>query len=126
MLGYWGLIGIVGWLVTGWLPTYYKENFNLSQGIAGLYATGYLYPASITGLLFRGVSCRQVEPDQPACKDTRSCYWPLHSCTLLFFCKLVLQFSPLQFFSFMLFAVTRAFGDSNMMPMLCMVADSTL
>ncbi|MCK9641165.1 MAG: MFS transporter, partial [Prolixibacteraceae bacterium] len=47
MLGYWSLFGVVGWLVIGWLPTYYKEHFKLPQGVAGLYATGYLYPASI-------------------------------------------------------------------------------
>ncbi|MDP3684642.1 MAG: MFS transporter, partial [Ignavibacteria bacterium] len=54
MFAFWGLIGVVGWLIIGWLPTYYKEHFNLSQGVAGLYATGYLVPASIVGLLFGG------------------------------------------------------------------------
>ena len=38
----------------GWLPTYYKERFNLSQTIAGLYATGYLHPASLAGVLLGG------------------------------------------------------------------------
>jgi nitrate/nitrite transporter NarK len=45
ILAYWGLLGIVGWIIIGWLPTYYQSHFNLSQGMAGLYATGYLYPA---------------------------------------------------------------------------------
>ncbi|HET9279293.1 MAG TPA: MFS transporter, partial [Flavitalea sp.] len=34
-LCFWGLLGIVGWLIVGWLPTYYKEQFDLSQSVAG-------------------------------------------------------------------------------------------
>jgi MFS family permease len=123
MLGYWGLLGVVGWLIIGWLPTYYKENFNLSQGIAGLYATGYLYPASIAGLLLGGFLAdrwsrtnRLARIHVPAIGlcIAAPCIYLASGTTIL----------PLAIFSFMLYAVTRAFGDSNMMPMLCMVADS--
>ncbi|MEO6916171.1 MAG: MFS transporter, partial [Chitinophagaceae bacterium] len=31
---YFGVLGIVGWMIVGWLPTYYQEHFNLSQGMA--------------------------------------------------------------------------------------------
>ena len=122
MLSYWGLLGIVGWLVIGWLPTYYKEHFNLSQGIAGLYATGYLYPASIAGLLLGGFIAdrwsrthRLARIHVPAIGlfIAAPCIFLASGTTIL----------PLAIFAFMLYAVTRAFGDSNMMPMLCMVAD---
>jgi MFS family permease len=122
MLCYWGLLGIVGWLVIGWLPTYYKEHFNLSQGIAGLYATGYLYPASIAGLLLGGFLAdrwsrthRLARIHVPAIGlyIAAPCIFLASGTTIL----------PLAIIAFMLYAVTRAFGDSNMMPMLCMVVD---
>jgi len=37
---YWALLGVVGWAVVGWLPTYMNEQFHLAQGAAGLAATG--------------------------------------------------------------------------------------
>lgn len=122
MMGYWGLLGVVGWLVAGWLPTYYKEHFHLSQSVAGLYATGYLYPASIAGLLLGGFLAdrwskknRLARIHVPAIGllIAAPCIFMASSTTIL----------PMALVAFMLFAVTRSFGDSNMMPMLCMVAD---
>ena len=37
---YWGLLGLAGWALAGWLPTYLNEEFHLTQGVAGLSATG--------------------------------------------------------------------------------------
>jgi MFS family permease len=122
MLGYWGLLGIVGWLVMGWLPTYYKEQFNLSQGIAGLYATAYLYPAAIAGLLLGGfIADRWSRKNRFARIQTPAiglliaapCIYIASGTTIL----------PLAIAAFMIYSVTRSFGDSNMMPMLCLVAD---
>ncbi len=122
MLGYWGLLGIVGCLVIGWLPTYYKEHFNLSQGVAGLYATGYLYPAAIVGLLLGGFLAdrwsrtnRLARIHVPAIGlcIAAPCIFLASGTTIL----------PFAIIAFMLYSVTRAFGDSNMMPMLCMVVD---
>jgi MFS family permease len=122
MLGYWGLLGVVGWLVVGWLPTYYKEHFNLSQGIAGLYATGYLYPASIVGLIFGGfIADRWSRKNKYARIQVPAiglcvaapCIFLASGTTIL----------PLAVIAFMLYAFTRYFGDANMMPMLCLVVD---
>jgi MFS family permease len=122
MLGYWGLLGVVGWLVVGWLPTYYKEQFNLSQGIAGLYATGYLYPAQIIGLLLGGVLAdrwtrihRLARIHVPAIGlcIAAPCVFIASGTSVL----------AVAVIAFMVYGVTRAFGDTNMMPMLCLVAD---
>ncbi|MCE5345290.1 MAG: MFS transporter [Bacteroidales bacterium] len=122
MLGYWGLLGIVGWLVMGWLPTYYKEHFSLSQGIAGLYATGYLYPAQIVGLLLGGfLADRWTRTNRFA-----RIHVPAIGLLIAAPCVFLASYTsilPLAIFAFMIYAVTRAFGDSNMMPMLCMVVD---
>jgi MFS family permease len=122
MLGYWGLLGIVGWLVVGWLPTYYKEHFNLSQGIAGLYATGYLYPASIVGLLLGGFLADRWSRTHRLARIHVPAIGLCIAAPCIFFASST-TILPLAITAFMLFALTRSFGDSNMMPMLCMVVD---
>lgn len=49
------LVGMVQWVIYGWLPTYMRENFGLSLGAAGLSATGYIQAASLVGVLVGGV-----------------------------------------------------------------------
>jgi len=122
MLGYWGLLGVVGWLVMGWLPTYYKEHFNLSQGIAGLYATGYLYPASIAGLLLGGFIADRWSRKNRLARIQVPAIGLCIAAPFIFLASST-TILPLAIVSFMIYAVTRAFGDSNMMPMLCLVAD---
>ncbi len=117
MLGYWGLLGVVGWLVMGWLPTYYKENFNLSQGIAGLYATGYLYPAAIGGLLFGGFIADRWSRKNRLSRIHVPAIGLLIAAPCIFLASWT-TILPLAIFAFMIFSFTRAFGDSNMMPML--------
>jgi len=122
MLGYWGLLGVVGWLVIGWLPTYYKEHFNLSQGVAGLYATGYLYPASIAGLLLGGFLADRWTKRNRLARIQVPAIGLLIAAPCIFMASNTTILS-LAIAAFMLYSVTRSFGDSNMMPMLCMVAD---
>ena len=122
MLGYWGLLGVVGWLVVGWLPTYYKEHFNLSQGIAGLYATGYLYPAAIAGLLFGGFIADRWSRTHRFARIQVPAIGLCIAAPCIFLASGT-SILPLAIIAFMLYSFTRSFGDSNMMPMLCMVAD---
>ncbi|MBN1181168.1 MAG: MFS transporter [Bacteroidales bacterium] len=122
MLGYWGLLGVVGWLVVGWLPTYYKEHFNLSQGIAGLYATGYLYPASIAGLLLGGFLADRWNRTHRLARIHVPAIGLCIAAPCIFFASST-AILPVAIAAFMIYAVTRSFGDSNMMPMLCMVAN---
>lgn len=122
MLGYWGLLGVVGWLVMGWLPTYYKEHFNLSQGIAGLYATGYLYPASIAGLLLGGFLADRWSRTNRLARIQVPAIGLCIAAPFIFLASST-TILPLAIAAFMIYSVTRSFGDSNMMPMLCMVAD---
>jgi MFS family permease len=122
MLGYWGLLGIVGWLVVGWLPTYYKEHFDLSQGVAGLYATGYLYPASIAGLLFGGFIADRWSRTHRLARIHVPAIGLCIAAPCIFFASGT-AILPFAIIAFMLYSFTRSFGDSNMMPMLCMVAD---
>src|SRR5262249_19388487 len=53
-LAFWGLLGLANWAVAGWMPTYFNTKFQLSQGAAGLSATGYLQLMAFVGVLFGG------------------------------------------------------------------------
>jgi len=49
------LVGIVNWAIYGWMPTFFREQFHLGVGAAGLSATGYIQIASFGGVLFAGL-----------------------------------------------------------------------
>lgn len=122
MFAFWGLIGIVGWLIIGWLPTYYKEHFNLSQGVAGLYATGYLIPASIVGLLWGGFWADRWSRTNPRARILVPVIGLCIAVPFIFMASYTTVL-PLAIIFFLVYAFTRSFVDSNLMPILCMVAD---
>jgi MFS family permease len=120
---FWGIMGVVGWMVMAWLPTYYKEHFNLSQSMAGFYATAYLYPASIAGLLLGGfLSDRWSKKNK-------------HARILIPMIGLVIA-APAVFAGsyttvlwiailfFLIYGLTRMFVDTNLMPILCLTVDN--
>ena len=109
-------------MILGWLPTYYKEHFNLSQGVAGLYATGYLFPMSIIGVILGGFLADRWSRTNPRgrilvpviglCIAAPAVF--IASSTDVIFITIV---------GFMLYGLTRTFSDTNMMPILCMISD---
>jgi len=54
MLSYGCLGGVVSWSVVGWMPTYIKEKFTLTQGLAGMSTMAYLNVAALIGMLVGG------------------------------------------------------------------------
>jgi nitrate/nitrite transporter NarK len=54
MLLFWGLLAVASWAFAGWLPTYLHEQFGMTQGRAGLTALGYIYSASLIGMVVGG------------------------------------------------------------------------
>ena len=122
MLIFWGLFGVVGWMIMGWLPTYYKEHFNLSQGMAGLYATGYFYPTAIAGLLLGGFLADRWSRTNPRARILV----PMIGLCIAAPCVFIASGTsilPLTVILFMMFSLTRTFTDVNMMPILCQVVD---
>ena len=122
MLAFWSLLSIVSWLIAAWLPTFYIQHFNLSQKTAGIYATAYLYPASVVGLILGGVLA-----DRWSKKNKRGrMFVPAIGLAIA---------APMVFFAgemsvvwiaivlFILYAVNKAFSDTNMMPILSTIAD---
>lgn len=122
LLFFWGLLGVVGWLVIGWLPAFYKEKFNLSQSEAGLYATGYLYPVSMAGVLLGGFLADRWTKSNPRARILVPAIGLAIAAPFVFVGSM-LDVLPLTIICFMVYGLTRAFSDTNMMPILCMVAD---
>ena len=59
-VGFWLLvvvfcvISVANWFIYGWLPTYLKQSFRLSEGAAGLSASVYIQVAALAGILLGG------------------------------------------------------------------------
>jgi len=121
-LTFWGLLGVVSWLVAGWLPTYYKENFNLSQSVAGLYATGYFYTASLVGVLVGGFWADRWSRTNPRARILLPAIGFCVAAPAIFLASNTTVIA-IAIAMFVLYAFTRTFIDSNMMPILCMIAD---
>lgn len=121
-LAYWGLLGLTGWAVVGWMPTYLKEHFSLPQGEAGLMATGYLQTSALLGVLIGGAWADRWSRTN----ERGRIYVPMIG--LLVASPAILLAStinwlPLALAGLVVFGLARAFSDSNMMPILCMVTD---
>ncbi len=119
----WALIGIVGWMIVGWLPTYFKERFNLSQTVAGVYATGYFHTASLIGVLTGGFLADRWSKINPRGRILLPVIGMLIAAPAILMASYTTVLS-LAIAGFMLFAFTRVFLDANMMPILCMIIDS--
>jgi MFS family permease len=122
MLVFWGLLGAVGWILIGWLPTYYQAHFHLSQSMAGVYATAYFYPAAIAGALIGGfladrwskvnVRGRILVPVIGLCIAAPGIFIASDTNIL-----------TLAVIFFVIYSLTRMFSDANMMPVLRLVAN---
>lgn len=123
LLIFWSLLGIVGWMILGWLPTYYKEHFNLSQSTAGLYATGYIHPISLVGGLIGGYLTDRWSRNNPTGRILVPAFALLIAAPAIFLASST-DTVYIAIIGFMFYAFTRIFSDVNMMPILCMIADN--
>jgi len=119
---YWGLLGMGGWAVVGWMPTYMNENFNLAQGVAGLTATGYLQTALLVGVIVGGAWADSWFRTNPYGRF----YVPfIGLCCAApgIFLAGYTNLLPLAILGLVVYGFARAFADCNMMPILCQVTD---
>jgi MFS family permease len=121
-LVYWGVLGIAGWMVVGWVPTYLQENFHLAQGAAGLLATIYLNVASLLGLLIGGVWADRWSMSHPRACIFVSAIGQIAAVPGI----LLLCFTgslPLAIIGLAFYGLTNSFSSSEMMPILCLISD---
>jgi MFS family permease len=121
-MAFFGLLGVAGWGLVGWLPTYFLERFHLGQGEAGFSATGWLNGGSFCGVLLGGFLA-----DRWARKTPRG-RMLVPAIGLCIAAVGVLLLSVTHVFALaaagvVLYGLTRTFSDTNMMPILCLIAD---
>ena len=119
---FWGFLGMVGWLVIGWLPTYYQEHFRLPQAEAGLYATGYVQITALVGVLLGGALADRWSRTNPRARLLLPAIGLLVAAPSVYLAS-VTTVLPIAVMGFVLYALTRMFSDANMMPILCLVTD---
>lgn len=123
MIVFWALLGIVGWLMVGWLPSYFQDHFNLSQSLAGLYATGFLYPSGIIGLLIGGFVADRWNKHNPRGRIFTPVIGLCVAAPSIFIASYT-NILPLAIAFFIVYFLSRTFTDANLMPILSMVAAS--
>ena len=122
LLVYACLLGVVSWSVAGWMPTYIKERFNLSQGAAGLSTTAYLNIAALVGMLIGGAWADRWSRTNEQARFLV----PVIGLTLAAPGILVIAHTPLlgvAMAGLVLYGMARYFADANMMPILCVLVD---
>lgn len=119
---YWSVLGVIGWMVVGWLPTYYREHFDLSQSMAGVYATGYFHTASLAGVLLGGFLADYWSRTNPRARILVPMLGMLVAAPAIFVASTTGALY-VAVVCFMTYAMTRSFTDANMMPILCLVTD---
>ncbi|MGI6572660.1 MAG: MFS transporter [Fermentimonas sp.] len=122
LLVFWSILGLVNWMIVAWLPTYYKETFNLSQSMAGVYATAYFWPASIIGLLAGGYLSDRWSKKNPLARVIVPIIGLMFAIPAIFSGSLTTVLG-ITVVAFAVYALTSKFTDSNMMPMLCLIVD---
>lgn len=119
LLIFWGILGLVSWMISAWLPTYYKETYNLSQTQAGLYATVYLYPVSIIGALVAGV----ITDKWSKTNKYARVLVPIIGLSIAAPCIFMASYTStlvVAVIFFMVYGLTRMTVDDNLMPIMCL------
>jgi MFS family permease len=120
---YWGLLGLAGWGVNGWMPTYFKEHFNLSQGAAGFSATGYLQAAALVGVIFGGALTDRLSRSGEHRRITITLIGLFLAAPGILLAANT-SLLVVAVVGLMSYGLMRSLADVNMMPILCLVADS--
>ena len=119
---HWGLLGFAGWAFTTWMPTFLREHYHLSQTKAGFTATAYMQVAAFLGVLVGGAWA-----DRWSLTQLRGRVWvPMIALTLASPCVFLTSHTEALWFAvvcLIVFGFARGCSDSNMMPILCQVAE---
>lgn len=122
LLFYFAVLGMVNWLVNGWLPTFLKDHFSLGLGQAGFSATGYIQIGSFLGVILGGILA-----DRWTRKNKKGrLYILIIGFTLgapFLFLMASTNIFGIAIIAMLVFGLARGFNDSNLMPILRQVAD---
>jgi predicted MFS family arabinose efflux permease len=121
-LVFWGLLGVASWSFSGWLPAYLQEQFHMTQGRAGLTALGYIYSASLIGMVAGGFFADRWTQTNPRGRI----YVGVIGVLVAIPGVLLVGNSgtlPLVLLGMVIYGFTRPFPDASMTPLLCQIVD---
>jgi MFS family permease len=119
---FWGLLGFAGWAFIGWLPTYLKEQFNMTQGRAGLTALGYIYSTSLVGMVVGGAWADRWSRTQSRGRIWVGTIGVLLTVPAVLFVANSPVLAPVLA-GLLIYGFVRPFPDANMVPILCQIVD---
>lgn len=122
LLVFWAGLGL-SWVVVGWLPTFYREKFDLPQGEASIYATVYLNTATFLGVILGGALADYWIRFNKNARIWIPFFGLMIAAPSIYMAGSV-SVLYLAIAGFMLYAFTLTFSDSNLMPILRMVSDT--
>lgn len=122
LLFYFGVLGMVNWLVYGWLPTFLKDHFHLDLGEAGISATSYIQVGSFIGVIVGGILA-----DRWTRRNSKGRLYVLVigftlGAPFLFLMASTPVFS-IAIGAMLVFGLARGFNDANLMPILRQIVD---
>ena len=116
------VLGIVGWSVVGWMPTFIKEQFHLTQSVAGLSTTIYVNTAALIGMIVGGTWADRWSRNDPR---ARFIVPMIGLCIAAPGVLLLTNATTLSFAlaGLVIYGMARYFADANLMPMFCLLVD---
>jgi predicted MFS family arabinose efflux permease len=122
ILIYGSLLGMTFWVIYAWLPTYFKERFNLSLGGAGISATAFIQVASLIGVITGGILA-----DRWSKSNIRGrLYVPVIGFIIggpFLFVMASTGVFGIAIAGIIVFGLAKGFHDANFMPIICQVVD---
>ncbi len=119
---YGSLLGIAFWVINAWLPTFFREGFNLSLGKAGISATAFIQAASFAGVILGGMFA-----DRWAARSLKGrIYVPAIGFIIggpFLFLMASTGVFGIAIVGIILFGLSKGFHDANFMPVICQVVD---
>ncbi len=119
---FWGMLGVASWSFVGWLPAYLQEQFHMTQGRAGLTALGYIYSASLVGMVAGGLFADRWTRSNPRGRiyvGVIGVLVAIPGVLLVGNASLL----PLVLLGMVIYGFTRPFPDASMTPLLCQIVD---
>ncbi len=122
LLFFFAVIGIVDWLVYGWLPTFFKDHFKLDMGVAGLSATAYIQIGALAGVILGGLLADYWSAKNPKGRLYMIIIGFTLGAPFLFLMASTTVFG-IAILAMLIFGLAKGFKDANLMPILRQVAD---
>jgi MFS transporter, Spinster family, sphingosine-1-phosphate transporter len=116
------LLGMTFWLIYAWLPTYFKERFNLTLGGAGISATAFIQGSSFIGVFVGGFLA-----DRWSRRNLRGrLYIPVIGFIIggpFLFLMASTGVFGIAIAGIIVFGLAKGFHDANFMPIIAQVVD---